>query len=138
MLSNKFFFSMCMTSRYDQEDWSSNNEALRKYFVLPNYESNKNQETSVYQIANQTQCHHTPTLHHIIPHAKEASVQYSFQLCQQGSPFYSFWTCNQLARTTGDSKKNILLLFVNMNTLLFSIQYEHVSFPCVLQPKTIS
>jgi hypothetical protein len=34
-------------------------------------------------------------------------------------------------------KKNILLLFVSMNTLLFSIQYEHASFPCVLQPKTI-
>jgi hypothetical protein len=27
--------------------------------------------------------------------------------------------------------------FVSVNALLFSMQYVHASFPCVLQPKTI-
>ena len=35
-------------------------------------------------------------------------------------------------------KKDVLALFVNVNALLFSMQYGHVSFPCVLQPETIS
>ena len=34
-------------------------------------------------------------------------------------------------------KKEALPLFVSVNALLFSIQYGHASFPCVLQPETI-
>jgi hypothetical protein len=34
-------------------------------------------------------------------------------------------------------KKEALPLFVSVNALLFSMQYGHVSFPCVLQPETI-
>jgi hypothetical protein len=37
----------------------------------------------------------------------------------------------------GDNKKNALPLFVKVNAFLFSIQYEHASFPYVLQQKTI-
>jgi len=39
---------------YSEGDWSSNKEAPRKYFALPSYESNQNQETFAYQIGNQT------------------------------------------------------------------------------------
>jgi len=35
-------------------------------------------------------------------------------------------------------KKEALPPFVSMNALLFSIQYGHASFPCVLQPEIIS
>jgi len=34
-------------------------------------------------------------------------------------------------------KKEALPPFVSVNALLFSMQYGHVSFPCVLQPKSI-
>jgi len=34
-------------------------------------------------------------------------------------------------------KKDVLPPFVIMNALLFSMQYEHVNFPCVLQLETI-
>jgi hypothetical protein len=34
-------------------------------------------------------------------------------------------------------KKDVLSLFVNMNALLFFMQYGHASFSCVLQPETI-
>jgi hypothetical protein len=39
--------------------------------------------------------------------------------------------------TTVAVKKEALPLFVNVNALLFSMQYGHASFPCVLQAKTI-
>jgi hypothetical protein len=39
--------------------------------------------------------------------------------------------------TTVTVKKEALPLFVSVNALLFSIQYRHASFPCVLQPETI-
>jgi membrane protein CcdC involved in cytochrome C biogenesis len=35
-------------------------------------------------------------------------------------------------------KKDVLPPFVSVNALLFSMQYGHFSFPCVLQPETIS
>jgi hypothetical protein len=35
-------------------------------------------------------------------------------------------------------RKDVLPLFVSVNALLFSIQYEHASFPCMLQPEIIS
>jgi hypothetical protein len=67
-------------------------------------------------------------------------VHHPFQLCQQRSLLYTFCTYHLLARTAGGNKKkkDVLLLFVNMKAFLFSIQYEHASFPCVLQPETIS
>jgi hypothetical protein len=34
-------------------------------------------------------------------------------------------------------KKRSFTPFVSVNALLFSIQYGHASFPCVLQPETI-
>jgi hypothetical protein len=34
-------------------------------------------------------------------------------------------------------KKDVLPLFVNKKALLFSVQHEHASFPCVLQLGTI-
>jgi len=34
-------------------------------------------------------------------------------------------------------KKDDLPPFVSVNALLFSIQYGHASFTCVLQPETI-
>jgi hypothetical protein len=34
-------------------------------------------------------------------------------------------------------KKEALPPFVSVNALLFSIQYGHARFPCVLQPETI-
>jgi hypothetical protein len=39
--------------------------------------------------------------------------------------------------TTVAVKKKALPLFVNVNALLFSMQYGHASFSCVLQAKTI-
>jgi len=35
-------------------------------------------------------------------------------------------------------KKEALPPFVSVNVLLFSMQYGHASFPCVLQPERIS
>jgi hypothetical protein len=35
-------------------------------------------------------------------------------------------------------KKKALPPFVSVNDLLFSMQYGHASFPCVLQPENIS
>jgi hypothetical protein len=35
-------------------------------------------------------------------------------------------------------KKKVSPSFINVNILLFSIQYGHASFTCVLQPETIS
>jgi hypothetical protein len=34
-------------------------------------------------------------------------------------------------------KKDVLPSFVNVKALLFSLQYEHVRFSCMLQPETI-
>jgi hypothetical protein len=34
-------------------------------------------------------------------------------------------------------KKEVLPPFVSVNALLFSMQYGHASFPCVLQPESI-
>jgi hypothetical protein len=34
-------------------------------------------------------------------------------------------------------KKDVLPLYVRVNALLFSIQYGHVNFSCVLQLETI-
>jgi hypothetical protein len=34
-------------------------------------------------------------------------------------------------------KKKVLPPFVSVNALLFSMQYGHASFPCVLQSETI-
>jgi hypothetical protein len=34
-------------------------------------------------------------------------------------------------------KKDLLPLFVSVNALLFSMHYEHASFPCMLQSETI-
>jgi hypothetical protein len=66
------------------------------------------------------------------------AVQLPFQLCQQISPFYSFYTCDLLARIVGGSKKkDVLPLFISVNALLFSMQYGHASFSCMLQPETI-
>jgi hypothetical protein len=39
--------------------------------------------------------------------------------------------------TTVTVKKEVLPLFVSVNALLFSMQYGHDSFPCVLQPESI-
>jgi hypothetical protein len=39
--------------------------------------------------------------------------------------------------TTVTIKKKVLPPFVIVNALLFSIQYEHASFSCVLQPESI-
>jgi hypothetical protein len=39
--------------------------------------------------------------------------------------------------TTVIVKKKALPPFVSVNALLFSIQYGHANFPCVLQPETI-
>jgi len=72
---------MCMTQGYGGGDWSSNKEAPRKYFALPSCRSNQNQESSAYQIENQTQCHRTLIQHHAILHQKGAGVQQHFQLC---------------------------------------------------------
>ena len=52
--------------------------------------------------------------------------------------FSYFCTCDYMARNDDDSKKKeVLPLFVSMNALLFSMQYGHASFPCVLQPESI-
>jgi hypothetical protein len=40
--------------------------------------------------------------------------------------------------TTVIVKKEALPPFVSVNALLLSMQYRHASFPCVLQPETIS
>jgi hypothetical protein len=37
-----------------------------------------------------------------------------------------------MVRNDGDSKKKALPPFVSVNALLFSKQYGHASFPCVL------
>jgi len=64
--------------------------------------------------------------------------QHPFQLYQQRNHFCSFYTCDSAGTNDGDSKKKeVLPLFVSVNALLFSIQYGHASFPCVLQPETI-
>jgi hypothetical protein len=34
-------------------------------------------------------------------------------------------------------KKEALPLFVSVNAFLFSMQHEHASFSCMLQPETI-
>jgi hypothetical protein len=61
-------------------------------------------------------------------------VQHPFQLYQQRNRFCS---CDLLARNDdGGKKKDILPLFVSVN-VMFSMQYEHASFPCMLQPETI-
>jgi len=39
--------------------------------------------------------------------------------------------------TTVTIKKEALPLFVSVNALLFSMQYGHASFPCVLQQESI-
>jgi hypothetical protein len=39
--------------------------------------------------------------------------------------------------TTVIVKKEALPPFVSVNALLFSMQYGHASFPCVLQPESI-
>jgi hypothetical protein len=79
------------------------------------------------------------TSRHTIPHPKEVGVQHLFQLCQQKSLLCFFCICDPLVRTACDSeKKMFLLLFVSVNALLFSIQYEHTSFSCVFQLETIS
>jgi len=67
---------------YDEEDWSSNKKAPRKYFVLSNYGSNQNQKTYTYRIENQTQCYCTLTPRHTILHLNDVAVQHPFQLCQ--------------------------------------------------------
>jgi hypothetical protein len=73
-------------------DWSSNKKALIKYFVLPNYRSNQNPETSAYWIRNQTQCHRTLTPHHTILHQKDAGVQHPFQFIHFRSNGISFYS----------------------------------------------
>ena len=68
----------------------------------------------------------------------DAGVQHPFQLCQQKNPLCSFCNYDLMARNDDDSKKKeVLTLFVSMNALLFSMQYGHASFPCVLQPESI-
>jgi hypothetical protein len=64
-------------------------------------------------------------------------MQHPFQLYQQRNLFCSFCTCDYVARNDGDSKKKALPPFLSMNALLFSVQYRHASFPCVLQPESI-
>jgi hypothetical protein len=65
-------------------------------------------------------------------------VQHPFQLCQQRNLFCSLCTCDYVTRNDSDSKKEeVLPLFVSVNALLFSMQYGHASFPCVLQPESI-
>jgi hypothetical protein len=39
--------------------------------------------------------------------------------------------------TTVTVKKEALPPFLSVNALLFSMQYGHASFPCVLQPESI-
>jgi hypothetical protein len=39
--------------------------------------------------------------------------------------------------TTMTVKKKALPLFVSVNALLFSMQYGHASFPCILQLESI-
>jgi hypothetical protein len=51
----------------------------------------------------------------------------------QKNHFYSFCICDGFTRIFGGNKKNILLQFVNVKTLLFSIQYENPNFSCVFQ-----
>jgi hypothetical protein len=65
-------------------------------------------------------------------------MQHPFQLLPIKNPLYSFYTCDLLVRNvSGNKKKDILSLFVNVNALLFSMQYGHASFPCMLQLETI-
>jgi hypothetical protein len=40
--------------------------------------------------------------------------------------------------TTMTVKKKVLPPFGSVNALLFSMQYGHASFPCMLQPESIS
>ena len=109
----------------------------RKYFVLSNCGWNQNHDTSSYHIKNQTQYHRTSTPYHTILNPAVVVVQHPFQLCQQRSHFYYLYTCDLLARTVCGNEKDVLPSFVNVKALLFSIQYGHASFSCVLQLETI-
>jgi hypothetical protein len=101
----------------------------KKYFVLPNYGSNQNHETYAYPIENETQCHCTPTPHHTILHPTIVIVQHLFQLCQQRSHlcfFLYLWFIGK--NYLWQSKKDILPSFVNVEALLFFVQYGYASF----------
>jgi len=130
-------FQYAWRQGYGEADWSSNKEAPKRYFALPNYRSNQNHETFAYLIADQTQCHRTLIQHHAILHQKDVDMQHPFQLCQQRNLFCSFCTYDSMARNDDDSKKKALPLFVSVNALLFSMQYGHASFPCILQLESI-
>jgi hypothetical protein len=76
----------------------------RKFSALSNCGLHQNKDTSSYRIENQTQCHRAPTPRHTILNLVVV-VQYPFQLCQQRSPFYYFYTYDPLVRTADDNKK---------------------------------
>ena len=63
--------------------------------------------------------------------------QHPFQLCQETSPSVRFELVIHWQELLVAVKKDVLALFVRVNALLFSIQYGHVDFSCVLQPETI-
>ena len=73
-----------------------------------------------------------------ILHPTVAAVQHSFQLCQQKSPLYFFCTCNLMIRTTCDNQKKMFYHhLLTWRHFLFSMQYEYVGFPYVLQLEII-
>ena len=91
------------------------------------------------EIENQTQCHRTLIQHHAILHKKDAGVQHHFQLANKEILYVLSEPMIRWQETTVTvKKKEALPPFVIMNALLFSMQYGHVIFPCMLQPQTIS
>jgi hypothetical protein len=65
-------------------------------------------------------------------------MQHPFQLCQQS--IFSVLSVPVIIWqeiTVTIKKKEVLPLFVSVNALLFSMQYGHASFSCVLQPESI-
>jgi len=137
MFSNTFF-SMCMTSKLWRRrlvfQLGSSQKILRftqlwvkpkpRNFCLPDWRPNTMSRTL--------------TQHQTILYRKDAGVQHPFQLFQQRNHLCSFYTCDSATRNDGDSKKKEALPpFVSVDALLFSIQYGHASFSCVLQPETI-
>jgi hypothetical protein len=77
---------------------SMRNEFLHKHVTVI---------TFAYWIKNQTQYYRTLTLHYTNFHLMVPAVQHHFQLYQQRSPLYSFYTCDHLVRIASDNEEKM-------------------------------